>query len=1069
MGRIISIIVLVILSLSQPTAFAQNSSAFTYVDLDNSFDPLIIRQRSFNYDAQVPVLSAEQSQIIELEDGFLFFIYANDVGYEPHFLNKASGKLTMLSDTDGLLGAKSSKFYPPNAKIFPIGNSHAIISKGNDSTGRTRWHITDGTPQGTKLWSAPFEGIQLISYLSDSKFIVSDSFNTYSYDSDTGETILLTEIRNFRLTHQAGPFTVFLHKSPIEPGVYEGTFTNGTLEATRKIYADLSAGYYPENNQVNKVGNQPLFFQGLTEGVPHLSRLNSTKGLVDLFPISEIPNCGINGESTIVFSDSIIEDDLYLYVNIVVQETSSLAIQCVVRYTKLDGVFSTFNTRQLNDFRWEFVSAANGKAYVIENRVSSSGNKYENVFELDFDSQSHSKLLEEISLSFPRSIELIRGNHEALFIFERRECFESCPFNNFIKVDLDGFQKVELGTRIGFTDSRGDITNGLEGFILDKELYFFASLPYPGLYKTNSVSQNIDLVSLPLIDTETKREAITQIIPSLDGWFVITASTERFYYVDKRGRHQLITVPNRLLAKGFSYAQFGNKHYFYGSSLYIWDGLSDELERIYTNGQEGSSYGTTLFVNDGVAFIADRDTSEKLYKLNLESGLETEFNRQNIQRIFKCGSNIYGSDAAIGVGDFLNRTNLLKFKSIYDLTEGVKSVETGIDSGDFAWLNLDAISDEKLFVVDNQSISIFDCNTSEVVLKEFHSLGNEVTNLEWGFNYDKFSSTMLARNFFNQTQNVFSYAYNSLKEILIYSGPGQVNLTGTQYGTIAFPEVHNSLVGKVYQLISGALQPIFELNGDADADDYILPTSQILINDDGRFLVSTYDRRAKSGISTSGNEMFIYDSLLDNFHFLSFTEGGTNSILNAENKALFSVSGNHIAVVADTDNVSGEIVIFEITCLVENVCTTQKVNRPPAIADGVKLYFEKGDNIIFPMRANDIDNDILFYTLNGHPEWMSIDNKGLITGRVPANAFTEYEGIRVTVSDGEFERESGEITFSIDDSDLLQPSQPTVPNEPANPTLPPRNDTNGNSSGGSMFYLLFLLCGIVVYRHNLSY
>ena len=89
-------------------------------------------------------------------------------------------------------------------------------------------------------------------------------------------------------------------------------------------------------------------------------------------------------------------------------------------------------------------------------------------------------------------------------------------------------------------------------------------------------------------------------------------------------------------------------------------------------------------------------------------------------------------------------------------------------------------------------------------------------------------------------------------------------------------------------------------------------------------------------------------------------------------------------------------------------------NRPPAISGQPDTTVQAGDQYEFTPVASDLDNDPLTFSISGKPEWASFDgDTGRLSGTPQAADADTFEGITITVSDGELSSSIGPFAITV--------------------------------------------------------
>ena len=89
-------------------------------------------------------------------------------------------------------------------------------------------------------------------------------------------------------------------------------------------------------------------------------------------------------------------------------------------------------------------------------------------------------------------------------------------------------------------------------------------------------------------------------------------------------------------------------------------------------------------------------------------------------------------------------------------------------------------------------------------------------------------------------------------------------------------------------------------------------------------------------------------------------------------------------------------------------------NRPPAISGQPATTVQAGERYDFTPVASDLDNDPLTFTVSAKPAWASFDTAtGRLSGTPQAADARTYEGVTITVSDGELSSSIGPFEITV--------------------------------------------------------
>jgi len=89
-------------------------------------------------------------------------------------------------------------------------------------------------------------------------------------------------------------------------------------------------------------------------------------------------------------------------------------------------------------------------------------------------------------------------------------------------------------------------------------------------------------------------------------------------------------------------------------------------------------------------------------------------------------------------------------------------------------------------------------------------------------------------------------------------------------------------------------------------------------------------------------------------------------------------------------------------------------NRPPAISGQPAENVQVGDRYEFTPVASDLDNDALTFSIAAAPDWASFDSAtGRLSGTPQASDAGTYDGVTITVSDGELSSSIGPFAITV--------------------------------------------------------
>ena len=119
---------------------------------------------------------------------------------------------------------------------------------------------------------------------------------------------------------------------------------------------------------------------------------------------------------------------------------------------------------------------------------------------------------------------------------------------------------------------------------------------------------------------------------------------------------------------------------------------------------------------------------------------------------------------------------------------------------------------------------------------------------------------------------------------------------------------------------------------------------------------------------------------------------------------------------AVTRTASGEMTVVNAVNQLARSGGSQGVaaNRPPAISGQPDTTVQAGERYEFTPVASDLDNDPLTFSISGKPGWANFDgNTGRLSGTPQAGDAATYEGITITVSDGDLSSSIGPFAIAV--------------------------------------------------------
>ena len=991
----------VTLSASHATELTK-SQGFTLVDTNTEFKALLEEARPFansNYTANIPNLFFNDfrnfSTVVELEKAFVFITVSPEGIFEPYSLTKAT-KVVKPLFTEFTKRQLPLYYYFEHASINRLDNDYALI-KADDL-----FIVTDGTTTNTFEMDLPwFTGYDSVWLYNPGHLAVRKGIKLSIYNLATGKKVEELDV------DENSPYyseTSHRRKKFLDNRVDLDAVPPWKVEPLKK------ATYFSFEDDL---------------GIK-VAKIDSINGLKSFFDLKDVPSCST--EEQVSIKKPILESANFIYFS-----TNPIgARECIYRFDKDNKRFKKLNDLEINARRIQLLGLNGDKIiYSYNTRVSKFLPPIIHVRSFDFDQES-SKLLftptdKDLLPSESASFEVLAQNEDYLYAYSRITCGNACFDNKLVRISFRDLEIKDFGSRIGFTDQRGDIVvktgeiyRDRASFILDGDLYFIAGLPYPGLYKLDSSTNRTLLIHSIDGGGGTLKSRFDKVYPYKKGWVGVSSSPLSITTIDFAGNTNSVTFPNDI--KNISSIYFsGDIAYFTilnEETLYSLDLNTLTYNLIYENSEE---YSNNISVNDHTAYIVGK-RRKKTFVFDLVQKNEKNILDKSLLNVFTCGNKTYGLTSNY----YSIHETTIDSKGLFIVEETLREV-TFDDEDNSIKINLSAVIDDKLFVISKGVHYLYDCINEKVKeIKEPDGYVNPDFAYSGVIAYNKFEKSFyLSRlpgiDFATLSLNEDKWEIGKSGNISLPSAIGGkiVNENGgpsvfTQSGIYILNEV-SYLPDVIFKSTKTSMSEIYNFRKD---NTFSITVGFRNVSADGRYIVGTYARESttqinnKSHLTNSGLELFFVDTLTDRIKTLEFFPGirfGASGHIN-----IWSINNGYLIAGISLPSFNEEFVIIDIACVMENFCNNEFKNRPPSVEAGVTLYYEPGDKITLPIRSKDPDFDRLTFSLDNPPNWLSIDEEGIIFGCIPLNATGQSFEVPVIVSDGVDSVKSEPFIFEID-------------------------------------------------------
>lgn len=1005
-------------------AFSSTKPGISYIDLNPEFAPLTEEVSNSEWrDKDVePALDLYHSNIVELENAFIFFMDSDKYGYELHALNKTTGKVGPVFDSDEDV-SYANPYKISDFRIFKVNDEQAIFSSVDISSDTTKYFITDGTRRGTKPWNYPLRfGPSFISHFSEDKVLINDGHDMYSYNEETAELEQVLSRRGADNPQWWGLPKNGTSKFQLYSayGDLDGFLTDGTLE--RSIQIDLldSTPKVQGDYELDTSEGKSFLISHHQDDKEYLASVSDKFGLINILTTDDIPLCA-NKKPRISLKKGAFEDDTSVYF---FATFDSGIDTCIYRHNKITKSTEVLERLEVAPEILKLVAVIDGKLLLEAHIDISRKTPKFSFLTIDFDKKAVTEIpyTGRINRKDKYRLHMLDINENYMFAYLRRGCGENCTNNRLVRIDLRTQEFTDLGKRLGYTDPLNFVTGDIKTFIHNNELYLFANSLFPGLYKTNSAQNNVQLKYVPLYYRNTEPTDVDNIYPYNGGWFALSNETKTIYQILYDGTYKTYTFGLRDTL--YHYTRDNDFAYFYGKSgvnpsLYEINSQSNRGRNVF-NGEAAKNYNSIVNIIDRKAYIQGKyELDGVMIVKDLDRSQDTRIDvsnyRNGLGHIFKCAENLYAIDEYYSKwsSTFVRTEKLLTLSG-----NSISEVNVGAtrDTTPYISLNFDLVEDDSILIASDSGLFHFNCKNG--ITKKVEGADNPVKVTP----SIKYMPEQNSAYFYNSS-TIFELALETLSWKKLYTGvlEGQA-LSTTKHGQPLFtrngifidPARTGEFSRGFYRLVDGDPLPIF-----TKWDDKREYTFEIFDEySDGRYLFGGYILKEKSDSATvysrdniHGYELFFFDSLTDEFHFLDLNPGFGKGL----NSHHLKLSNNMVAIHGSNELFSNEIMLIDPKCLLEGDCTNKINNRAPIVSEVPSLFYTEGDRVMLPYRAVDEDGDKLKYSLVGNPSWLRITSTGLIHGFTPKNGAGVYGNIRVVVSDGTTESESAPFQIKVYD------------------------------------------------------
>lgn len=865
----------------------------------------------------------------------------------------------------------------------------------SDDNISNRYIVTDGTLSGTYEWDDEFGSI---NFGYDD---INTMFTSFKWKSNSG--IYYTIGNELFLKNNSSDTVIADNFTYSQIAHYE-------LDGTLYFLPD----FYPEHKEIDVNRYTPTLITTDEYFFLHNnSRIGSFSfetGYQNYFYEDDIPSCknnnkvGLDGVVNNItrHGDELFFSDIY----------SSNGESCIFAYNTKTKAFRFLNINNISDVPLigSKIIGTSETGIVFQTLKDETSVLSAAIFKIDFSFQKLTKLYNRDNV-FALAIEPIFNNGEHYYYYHYNKYFND---NILVRLNIFDFTYEVINDRIGVAEENtinefrggGFIDNNFQPQrIVNGELYFTYSLPYPGLYKLNPTSKRTEVIDFAHGFNTNNVANIISVDETDKGWLVIQQKSDYHKTDDNRTfyEYELTFVGFDGLIEHISYLDSastleipviyrsnGESYITAGRDLYLIDIANFDIQKVASETYNQKTYKFKA-IHDNYAFAESDSYPQEFIKVSL-------INDQVL-------NSYTGSD-----GEFKSCGNTFIIYEPYEQYE-VKIIkgntfETILKNIYPTDISFDATPSGFLYFISDNAVYRYNCNSNT----EPEIIHNTVS----GRNFRFFN------NSFDQTKKEFHYSLDApngdwYQEVYTVSLPGNVSLNPAEnistpmlnfnksYGINSLYIIDHREVGVLengyYNKIdTSEIDIISKYSGDKSFD---FQGS----SDDNRYLFGrvtyTYSEEYRGSI----HYHFIIDSLEQKIYF--FYEKIYTKIDSIIGSKLFLSISN-----SDTKS-SNEIKILDIACITNGQCDQTTINRKPILSNGDELFFNTGDKINFPFRAYDEDKDSLSFQLLNAPSWLTIDNNGIISGSIPDESVGVLDSISVEVSDGIETVTSTPFTFHI--------------------------------------------------------
>jgi hypothetical protein len=1025
------------------------------IDLNTEFAEI---GRSGFWGPDNPVEEMRHSNVVELENDYIYVTNDQTKRLRPFLLNKQSGSVSLLKD---FIGDLDKPYASASTLIFQANAKQALFNIQLDYTGNSNWYITDGSQIGTRKWNYPFRWKpREMRSLGQSEVLYHDGFKLYRYNESSQERVELTSIRPERIIKDIGRFILV---QSIDSNKY--ILTDGTIEGTTDhIFKSI---FIPEQNYhlLSDEEKPPVWAVIETNAGDTLVKIDGELGVVSMLNITNIPN-PVSDEPALDTRYGIQESANYLYFR---NRTGHL-----YQYNKVTNEFKIAGVSELSSSSYDIIGA---HADFVLIRKSTTGLKLENITKFSFEKNELEFLLPRLypQPGLYRFVEIVAEDEQYIYFYTYSfSNLLPAKDNALVRLDKRTFTSQKLSSRIGHIaedrtntellyievdpgDHQNNSFDRRNLFANDGRLYFLANNPLPGVYRTDNNFTKLEGVGPSFISNDTQPSNISALHKISDGWLAWSANLKTLYKIEPNGLTKSFALPEVSSIGTMRFFEDGSNIYLQNSNrkINVLNKQTMNIDVLHSEQDPLSPEITKaeiLLIKDGNLYIQS-ENSESLFVYSTSNASITTLKLgYSNARLFECSDRIFGFT---GIQSNFDNSFLVSGSIFFELYPEVNLLSLPGDNVDVRFIDLDASKDGYIVLSSFTDSYLMNCATLEKEILVSTEIGGPGLP---EFSYSRFEQKYyFVEDFILKTVSILTGDIEPLFEVRDFRIAS--SLTFTANGAY-FPLNSNSLESdSLFKISSDSLQKVAKLHSKSRNKYFSYRT----VSESGRFIFgnySEYSLSAENANDVTGMELLVLDTLLDQLHFVELYLGPEYGVDTLSSGGPFMLENDGLLLlVGDNVMYKGEAMLLETSCVIESLCSAQFSQREPNISDGTSLFYEIGQNVWLPYRAIDQDLDTLNYQLIGHPSWLKIDETtGLITGEVPSNAIKQYDGIKVRVFDGTFSVDSQSFTFIIDD---IEQSSSNGSNNP--PVIPSSIPASSNESGGGSLGLSIFLLAIMLF------